>query len=70
MGLVDIDVKAAAKIAVDEAASTLVPALAAAIEPIVNRAIESLASEIAKLGPAIIEELDGLTITLSRKPKA
>lgn len=70
MGLVDIDVKAAAKIAVDEAASTLVPALAAAIEPIVNRGIESLASEITKLGPAIIEELDGLTITLSRKPKA
>lgn len=67
--MLDVDMKGAAKIAVDEAATTLVPAIAAALEPLLMTAVTALKEEIAQLGPALISELDGLTITITRKPR-
>ncbi len=61
--MLDVDVKGAAKVLADEAGQVLAP--------IVSAAVQTLSQEILKLGPALIEQLDGLTITctITRKPQ-
>ena len=56
--MLDINVESAAKALVDEAAARLVPALQAMLD-----------KAIADLPAAIAAELDGLTITVSRRPR-
>ena len=65
--MLDFDIKDAAKIAVDEAAKTLVPALAAALDPILDKAVQSIRAALAEETALLLKGMEGLTVTVSRK---